>query len=196
MGKRKKAEKDSAALRHEASPAPSVPRDAGSNESASANPERRILAALRRIVQATRLHSRHLAAECQVTGPQLVCLHVLGEEGPLTSRGLAQQVHLDPSTMVGIVDRLEGKGLLLRERSSRDRRAVLLRLTDAGAALVQQAPSPLQALLAGKLGRLSIDQRRHLAESVESIVHLMEAGDLPPTPIISLPRQDCGRRIR
>ena len=188
MRRQKVAEKGAAALRRGASAETPNPPDGNGSRTTVSTPERRILAALRRIVHATRLQSRRLAAKCRVTGPQLVCLHVLGEEGPLTSRELAQNVHLDPSTMVGIVDRLEGKGLLRRERSSRDRRAVLLNVTEAGAALVKQAPSPLQALLAEKLRQLSIDERQHLAETVEQIVHLMEAQDLPPTPIISLSR--------
>jgi len=196
MGKREKPGRDAAALREGVSPATPNQADGNSKRSGAETPERRIVVALRRIVHATRLHSRQLAAERQVTGPQLVCLQVLSEEGSLTSRRLAQHVHLDPSTMVGIVDRLESKGFLLRERSSRDRRAVLLNLTEAGAALVKQAPSPLQALLAGKLRRLSIEERRQLAENVERIVRLMEADDVPPTPIMELPRYERSRQVR
>ena len=80
------------------------------------SPEERLLTALRRIVHGVDLQSRRLLQQCSVTGPQLVCLHTLAEEGPLTSKGLAERVHVHPSTLVGIVDRLEEKGLLERQR--------------------------------------------------------------------------------
>jgi hypothetical protein len=67
--------------------------------------ERRILAALRRIVHAIDLHSRRLVSECEITAPQLVCLHMLAAEGELTSRALAAKVHVNPSTLVGIDQR-------------------------------------------------------------------------------------------
>jgi DNA-binding MarR family transcriptional regulator len=82
----------------------------------------RILQALRRIIRAVDIHSHKLSTQHKITGPQLACLMAIKEEVPLTSGNLAKKVYLSPSTVVGIVDRLEEKKLVKRNRSSKDRR--------------------------------------------------------------------------
>lgn len=150
--------------------------------------ERRVLAALRRIVQAIDLHSRQLLAECEVTSPQLVCLHALAADGPVTSRVLAEKVHISASTLVGILDRLEAKGLVSRRRNQEDRRAIFVDLTRQGKAFVETAPSPLQTALADRLRQLSGRHQRQLAESLEEIVGLMQAESLPEIPVLATSR--------
>ncbi len=150
--------------------------------------ERRILAALRRIVHAIDLHSRKLLSQCEVTAPQLVCLHMLAAEGRLTSRELAGKVHVNPSTLVGILDRLEAKELVSRQRDSDDRRAVFVELTPQGVAFVAKAPSPLQSALADRLRQLSQQHQSQLAESLEEIVELMQAETLEEVPVLASSR--------
>lgn len=156
--------------------------------------ERRVLAALRRIVHAIDLHSRRLLAQCEVTAPQLVCLHMLAAEGALTSRALAQRVHVNPSTLVGILDRLESKQLVCRRRDPRDRRSVFVELTRTGAAFIAKAPSPLQSALVDGLRGLSRKDQRRLAESLEEVVGLMQAQALDEMPVLAPLRFSRSRR--
>ncbi len=144
----------------------------------------RILQALRRVMRATDMHSRKLASEYQVTTPQLVALHYLREHGPMTLRMLADGVHLSSSTLVGIVDRLETKGLVQRERGHRDRRQVFIVLTGKGNTFLKKAPSPLQSKLADALGRIPEDEQSAMAEALEHIVDLMEASDIDAAPVL------------
>jgi len=90
----------------------------------------RILNAIRQIIRAVDIDSRKLAAQHHVTGPQLMCLMAIVENGSITSTDVAARVHLDTSTLVGVLDRLEKKGLIRRERSHEDRRQVLLAATE------------------------------------------------------------------
>jgi DNA-binding MarR family transcriptional regulator len=156
--------------------------------------ERRILAALRRIVHAIDLHSRRLLTQCEVTAPQLVCLHMLAAEGPLTSRALAQKVHVNPSTLVGILDRLEARGLVSRRRDPEDRRSVFVELTRAGTSFVAKAPSPLQSALVDRLRRLSRKDQQRLAQSLEEVVGLMQAETLDDLPVLASGRFSRSRR--
>lgn len=155
---------------------------------ATAEYEQRILGALRRIVHSIDLHSRRLLAQCEITAPQLVCLHMLATEGRLTSRALAGKVHVNPSTLVGILDRLEAKGLVSRHRGQEDRREVFVELTRQGAAFVASAPSPLQSALVDRLRQLPRKDQSRLAASLEEIVGLMQAETLDAVPVLASPR--------
>ena len=60
-----------------------------------------------------------------------------------TAQGLARDMCLDAGSVTRLLDRLEAKGLIVRERSARDRRVVNLSLTEAGEAVVGQVPQAL-----------------------------------------------------
>ena len=146
--------------------------------------ELRIMQAFRRIIRSIDLHSRKLAAEFKVTGPQLMCLHTIHNEEPLTAAELSRLVHLSSSTIVGILDRLEDKGLIRRERSNSDRRRVNLTVIEAGKELLARAPSPLQGKLAEELIALPELERATIALSLERVVDLMEVQKLDAAPVL------------
>jgi DNA-binding MarR family transcriptional regulator len=143
-----------------------------------------ILRSLRRIMRAVDVHSRKLMAEHKITGPQIICLQALQEDGPLTTSALAKLINLAVSTVVGILDRLETKGWIARERSTQDRRVVLVYITDDGRELLARAPSPLQDRLQRGLGELSEKEQIVLAQSVERIVELLEVEDFGAAPLL------------
>jgi DNA-binding MarR family transcriptional regulator len=134
----------------------------------------RILRALRRIIHSVDLYSRQLAASNQITAPQLVCLLHIVNKGPVTATAISREVHLTASTVVGILDRLEEKGLVMRQRSLEDRRLVQVTATDAGIQLARRAPSPLQQSLANGVNALPETEQATIANSLERIVALME----------------------
>lgn len=142
----------------------------------------RILKALRRIIRAVDVHSHKLQRDFKVTAPQLICLYSLVQEEPMMLSTLAKRVSLGASTVNGIVDRLEVRGLVKRQRSDNDRRAVNIQVTDAGIELVRKAPSLLQDRLSAALRRLPELEQATIALSLERIVDLMEAGDLSTSP--------------
>ena len=150
----------------------------------AANYELRILQSLRRIIRAIETHSQSLSQHHQVTGPQLACLLALRESGALTTCNLAQAVSLSPSTVVGIVDRLADKGLVSRERGSRDRRQVLVSLTESGLALTASAPSPLQETFAAALKLLPELEQVSITLALEKVVDLMNARGIDAAPLL------------
>lgn len=143
-----------------------------------------ILQSLRRIIRAADLFSHSLAKLHKVTSPQLMCLHKLLESDGMTVSGLSRAIYLSPSTTVGILDRLERHGLITRVRSSVDRRKVLIHVTQAGRDLVNDAPSPLQRALENGLGELPPEQQATIAESLGSIVQMLELQDLDAAPVL------------
>lgn len=154
----------------------------------------RILRALRRITRLIALHSRQLAACSNITAPQLVCLRTVVDSGqPITATAISREMHVSPSTVVGVLDRLEDKGLVRRERGHVDRRIVFVSATEKGVALARTTPSPLQKKLADALNDLPELEQAAITLSLERIVRLIEMNGVtqahvePVSPILEVP---------
>jgi DNA-binding MarR family transcriptional regulator len=79
--------------------------------------------------------------------------------------------------MVGIIDRLEAKNLVIRERSKTDRRQVLIRITEEGRKMAKKSPLPLQEELIKSLSKLPEAQQRNLAKALELLVKMLDFKD-------------------
>lgn len=144
----------------------------------------RALQCLRRIIRGVELYSRQLSSEHNVTVPQLVCLLTVVEKGALTVASIAREAYLSSSTVVGILDRLEEKGLVTRQRSREDRRLVHVSATEAGAALAAKAPSPLHGRFTAAFRALPREEQERIVRSLEQIVEFIEAGHLDAAPVL------------
>jgi len=78
------------------------------------------------------------AREFGLTGPQLTVIKLLDQLGDLSLSSLSSRIQARNSTVTGIIDRMEREGWVRRERSTKDRRIVLIRLTDKGKTLAGQ----------------------------------------------------------
>jgi len=150
----------------------------------------KILQSLRRIIRAVDIHSHKLVSRYKLTTPQLVCLLAVAQkpDKSTTISELARLVYLSPSTVVGILDRLESKKLIRRKRDSHDRRIVNITATIEGIELAEQAPSPLQDSLADGLKKLPTTEQETISSALQRIVDLMEAGDIDAAPILETSR--------
>jgi DNA-binding MarR family transcriptional regulator len=72
------------------------------------------------------------AREVGLTGPQLTVVKLLDTFGDLSLSSLSERIRAQNSTVTGIIDRMEREDLVVRERSTSDRRVVFIRLTDKG----------------------------------------------------------------
>jgi DNA-binding MarR family transcriptional regulator len=73
------------------------------------------------------LLNHHVGARVNLKDVDVDCLDLINRHGPLSPSDLARRSGLHPATMTGIVDRLERGGWVARDRSTSDRRAVLIR---------------------------------------------------------------------
>lgn len=78
-----------------------------------------------------------------VTPPQYAVLRVLWERDGQSGAAIGQRLVIDSATITGVIDRLEGTGLLERRADGGDRRVHRLFLTDQGRALQR----PLDAVM-------------------------------------------------
>jgi DNA-binding MarR family transcriptional regulator len=143
-----------------------------------------IVAAIRRIIRAIDLQSRRLVDRHDLTGPQLAILREVDRlEAPSTG-SLARAVHLSQPTVTGVLNRLEKRGLVRRDRSEDDRRSVVISLTRDGASLLSDVPSQLQDRFRDELARLEDWERHSLLASLQRIASMMDAETLDAAPIL------------
>lgn len=83
--------------------------------------------------------------EEQVTPTQFAVLVLIGANPGLTQRALSEAVATDQSTLVSLLDRLEGRGLVERRRSPHDRRYQILNLTEDGEAQAEKLRNIVEA---------------------------------------------------
>ena len=88
-----------------------------------------IIYSIRRLIQASELYTKELNKKYQVSAAQLNCILTLYEHGPLPPSKIANHMMVKSSTVTGVVDRLEKKGLAERMRNSPDRRVITIQLT-------------------------------------------------------------------
>jgi len=145
-----------------------------------------VLVALRQVIRATDLHSRHLMKTTGLTAPQLLVLRELDGAGELSVSALARRISLSQGTVTSILDRLQARGLVDRERSPTDRRRVLLRLTPAAQAALARAPLPLQEQFVRRFEGLQPWEQHMILAALQQVAQLMNADRIDAAPVLAI----------
>jgi DNA-binding MarR family transcriptional regulator len=109
-----------------------------------------------------------------VTARQTTLLWLVKRSPGLSLAELAAEEGISPPAMSGHVDRLERAGLLVRERSSGDRRRVGLRLTDEGERLLRRVKARRTTWLANRLRTLDPEALEAIDAAIPSLLLLVE----------------------
>lgn len=91
--------------------------------------------------------SKAMASKLGITSPQRLALRLVDEQPGITSGEVAQLLHLDPSTLTGVLQRLEIRGLLTRKKDKADGRRAKLQVTAAGRELLSQQQHTIEAVV-------------------------------------------------
>jgi len=132
-----------------------------------------IMQSLRRIFKAIQVYSQEVSQKFGITGPQLWTLKALSANGSLPLGQLSKMMYLHPSTITGVVDRLEKKGYVVRDRVHEDRRVVMVQLTPNGRKVIRRAPSPIQGKMIYGLRKLKREDLNFIYHSVERLVKML-----------------------
>ena len=113
--------------------------------------------------------------ECGLTYTQYIVMMVLWEKETVSSRELAECLHLDYGTLTPVLRRLSQAGYLNRERSGEDERMLTLTLTEAGRELKDKAVS-IPPAIAECMG-LTMEEFRTLYMLTYKALNYMEKGE-------------------
>ena len=110
----------------------------------------------------SRRTTKALARELGLTGPQLTVIKLLETFGDLSLSSLSERIRAQNSTVTGIIDRMEREGLVIRARSTSDRRVVYIQLTPKGEALAKAIQIEPMEIFRSVLSTLSKDDTKDL----------------------------------
>jgi DNA-binding MarR family transcriptional regulator len=137
-----------------------------------------IIFSIRRLIQAGEVYSKELGKTYSISAAQLNCLLALYKNGPLRPSQIAKYMLVKSSTVTGVVDRLEQKGLVQRLRNSPDRRVITIELTETGIQLAKNAPPPIQQKIIDGLKKISKAEIDQIANSLSKLTDMLDVQDL------------------
>lgn len=113
--------------------------------------------------------SKHMQADLGLSGPQRLVLRMLGRIPPAMPSELADLLHLDRSTVSGVLERLEHQQLIVRLSHPEDGRSVLVALSARGKLLDRETPGTVEACVRralASLPRTKVEAARQVLEAV------------------------------
>ena len=147
--------------------------------------EQTITKQLRILFRAVQAHSRTVEKMCGLSSAQLWMLYEVSLSDGIKVSELATALSIHRSTSSNMLDKLEKKNLISRDRSKSDQRSVHIYITQQGKELLAQAPSPPQGQLSNTLTKLTGEQVTNLETSLQVFVDTLHFDDVKAsmTPI-------------
>ena len=137
--------------------------------------EQQFFALISRICRQLVMHAEQIKADASLSPPQLWFLKRLYDAGaPQPISFFADGVYSNRSNASQMIDRLEADGLVYRISNPRDRRSVLVELTDAGVERMHHAEASHMQLARELLAPLSDEERIAALSTFERVLALFE----------------------
>jgi MarR family transcriptional regulator, organic hydroperoxide resistance regulator len=137
----------------------------------------RVLKNFRIIFKSVQRHSAMVEAQCGLSGSQLWAMWELLISPGLKVSDLSKAMAIHQSTASNLLDKLEKRELVKRERRGPDQRVVRLFLTPEGLKIINQAPRPAQGVLNHTLLRLPDNTLESLETGLADLVANMNLKD-------------------
>ncbi len=142
------------------------------------------LIALRRIVRSTELFGKEIRQITGVTPTQFRVLQIIAERGLTTAKVISTRMRVSQGTVTSLVDKLVRDGLVVRQKSALDRRQTDILPTEAGRAVLTDAPDPLQQRFVRKFAAMEDWEQAMLVASLERVATMLDAEDMDASPVL------------
>ena len=136
-----------------------------------------VLRKFRIIFGSVRQHFREVEQACGVTGSQLWILREVSQKPYAGVSEIAELLSIHPSTCSQLVEKLVGRGLIMKERSTEDQRRVGLIVTHDAEKVLKNAPGPSEGILPEALGSLSVLSLITLEDKLSELIGKLQIRD-------------------
>jgi DNA-binding MarR family transcriptional regulator len=123
------------------------------------------------LTHALEVRSKRMARSIGVTGPQRLVIRIIGQSPDISARNLAAILDMHPSTLTGVLARLEAAGLISRKTAPEDRRRACFRLTPAGRRVDTERKGTVEGAVRRALGRAD----QNMIDKTENMLKLLVA---------------------
>lgn len=137
--------------------------------------EREVLAALGRILRSAGSGVREAGRSAGLGASHLLVLQLLEAEGPRKAGEIAKDLSFSKSTITAILDTLEERKFILRDRHEADGRSVLVSLTDAGKRVLALIPDTFQSHFLARFKKLPDWERALVLSALLRVSDLLAA---------------------
>lgn len=144
------------------------------------------LIALRQILRVTEMNSRELARDVDLTPSQLLVLQIIGKMDEALPSVIAREASITQATVTNLIDKLEKRGMVIRQRDERDKRRVLINLTESGTQTLAKAPDLLQDRFEAGFSRLEDWEQSFIIAALEKVAAMLEADDIDAAPLLDI----------
>ncbi len=144
-----------------------------------------VMIALRKIIQAIDLNSKKLEKRVGLTGPQLVILQEIARGEEVTPGEIARAVSLSQATVTGILERMEKRGLIARQRSRQDKRCIMVRITVTGQKILEEAPPLMQEAFVERFSSLQEWEQTMILSALQRLVSILDAKSIKASPFLA-----------
>ncbi len=148
------------------------------------------LVLLRQIIRSTDMQEKHISRCTGLTLPQLMVLQTLRQLNHLSTGELAKEMGLAQATVTSILDRLEKKQLIARERGKEDKRKVWVYLTDAGLELMKGAPTTQQDMFIRRFEDMQSWEQSMVVAALDRVAYMLDAQHIDAAPMLDIGQLD------
>ena len=142
------------------------------------------LTAIRRILSVTDRNSRLLMHETGLTPSQLVFMQMLDGNEERTAGHVASRMGITQATTTVLLQKLESRGMIQKRRGEKDRRQVLLSLTEQGRRTLDDAPDGLHARFRQQFSVLADWEQQMLIASLERVAAMLDSSNEPIAAVL------------
>lgn len=132
----------------------------------------KFLPVLRKLAQVYQSFEHYSAIHLKSMGltmTQFDIIATLGNQPPMTCKELGEKTLVTKGTLTGVLERLEGKGMIRRETNREDARSQMISLTQDGQQLFEKAFPEHVAYLGRAFGKLTARELEELSGSLEKL---------------------------
>ena len=142
------------------------------------------LIAIRRIMRATELSSLALAKKSNLSPTQLIVLQVIASVENATPSFVSHKTTISQATITTVLDKLERRELITRQRDETDKRRLYLRVSDLGHQTIATAPDILQIQFQRNFQKLEDWEQSYIVSAMQRVATMLDAEQIDAAPIL------------
>jgi len=132
---------------------------------------------IRKVEKYAYQYSQDLMKAFGITGPQMGVLRVISSNSAITLSEIANRMGLHITTAEGIINRMQRRKFVKKQKSVKDKRVVEVSITAKGKKILKEAPVGAMGRFYRNLQKISDEEARQIYKTLSRIVELYGAVD-------------------